>query len=180
MDELAQVTKLLEESVQRRVPVLFCNPFSTTVESASVLKVISLVPLGVKTEEPLALKETLFPTVTGALKVESALKVDVPLTITVSEEALPRLTSPLAVRVLFAVSTPVAVSALLTVVVPDVAPRERVVAALPIERLVTLLLKIVPVPVVEVISALTAPFTATSPVTTAFPPKVVVPVPRNE
>ena len=81
-----------------------------------------------------------------------------------------------AVSVPLAIAAPVIVRPLFTVVVPEEAPRESVVAALPIERLVTPELNIVPVAVVVVISALDAPFTARSPVTTVLLLIVVVPV----
>ena len=118
------LTILLEESIQRVVPVTSSNPLSITVELELVLKVTSLDPEGVKIAEPEALKGWLEETNAPPLKVESPVKVLTPDT-----ERL-----------------------LLIVVVPDVAPRLSVVASPPIERLATVVLKMVAVSVVEVIS----------------------------
>jgi len=64
---------------------------------------------------------------------------------------------------------------LLTVVVPVVAPKEIVVASPPMDRLVTVVLNSVAVPVVEVISADTAPLTARSAPNVTLPVNVDVP-----
>jgi len=50
------LTRLLEESKHKVSPITVANPLRITVESASVVKVTSLVELGVKVEELLALK----------------------------------------------------------------------------------------------------------------------------
>src|SRR3989339_457921 len=120
---------LLELSTQIAEPEEVCNPEMTMVESASVVKVTSLLESGVKAEAPKA------------------------------EKVLPAAT----------------VRALLTVVVPVVAPRERVVAAPPTDRLVTLGLNRVAVVVVEVRSALEAPLMARSPPAVTLPVRVEVP-----
>jgi len=77
------------------------------------------------------------------------------------------------VKVLLKVPAPVTVKALLTVVVPVEAPTLSVVAAPPRERVVTVVLKRVPVVVVEVISALVAPLTARSPLMVVSSERVI-------
>ena len=142
------------------VPVAFCRPFNTKVESASRLKVISEVLAG--------------------LNVTPLLNVEVPLIITVSAAASPKVTFPLAESAPVSVVVPVTAKLLFTVVVPVLAPKEIVVAAPPIFKVVALLLNTVAVPVdVVVMSApLTAksPVNVVSPVTPSVPPTVVFPV----
>ena len=128
----AQVTKLFELSRHKAVPVADCNPARIMVESASVLKVMSLVESGEKVEAPLAVKLCPVAMVAPALKVAS----------------------------------PVVVKALFTVEVPPVAPKDNVVAAFPIFKVVALVLN--REAVVEVVVK-SPPLTATSPAVVMFP-----------
>jgi len=108
------LTKLFELSRQSVSPVTSVSPLKITVESESVLKVISLVESGVKIEDPDAFNGCPLDTVNPPFSVASPVRVDVPST--------DRL--------------------LLIVVVPLVAPREIVVASPPMFSVVAVVLKI--------------------------------------
>jgi hypothetical protein len=84
---------------------------------------------------------------------------------------------PYALRFPFNVVVPVTVSALLTVVVPEPAPIDSVVAAPNAFIVVAFVLKIEAVVVLVVISALVGPLTARSPVAMTLLSSVIVPPP---
>ena len=137
-------------------PAAACNPAKITVESASVLNVISVVPDGVK--------------------VTSLLNVVVALMPSVSTAELPSVVSPFAVSAPVKVVAPATAKALFMVDVPDDAPRLSVVAAPPIFKLVAPVLNSVAVLEVVVKSP---PLIAISPEVVIFPDlsrfKTVVP-----
>jgi len=137
MDAAEHFTRLFELSKHNVSPVVVCSPDRITVESASVLKVMSLVASGEKVEAPLAVKLCPVATLAPPLKVAS----------------------------------PVAVKALLTVEVPPTAPKDNVVAALPIFKVVALVLN--REAVVEVVVK-SPPLTATSAAAVTFPVRVEV------
>jgi len=139
MEAAEHLTRLLELSRHNVFPVTSCNPLIIKFESESVLKVISLEEFGENVEEPLALNDCPEETSAPPLKVESPVKVLVP-----STDKL-----------------------LLTVVVPPVAPRDRVVAAPPMFSVVTVVLRRLKVVWFEVKFP---PFTA------RFAPAVTLPV----
>jgi hypothetical protein len=69
------------------LPFCVCNPLIIILESASVVKVMSLVPDGVKTEDPLALNSCPLMIITPLLKVL------MPITSRVEERVVAPLTS---------------------------------------------------------------------------------------
>ena len=118
--EAGQVPTLpLAVSIQREltVPPAACSPLKTKNESASVVTVTSVVPVGAK--------------------VTPLLNVAVAFTPRMSEEASPSVTLPLAESAPVRVVPPVTVKALLIVEVPVAAPIETVVAAPPMFKVVT-------------------------------------------
>lgn len=68
---------MLELSKQIAVPFVVCNPFTIILESASVSKVMSLLPYGVKLVAPYAVK--LLPAVRLPDTVAEPLKVVSPV-----------------------------------------------------------------------------------------------------
>ena len=147
--EAGQVPTLpLAVSIQREltVPPAACSPLKTKNESASVVTVTSVVPVGAK--------------------VTPLLKVVVAFTLSVSADASPSTVEPLAVSVPVSVVAPVTAKALLIVVVPVPAPIATVVAAPPIFNVVTPALRRLNVVCVEVISP---PLTAISPLRVRLP-----------
>lgn len=103
------LVKLLLESTHRVSPVVVCKPFSIMVESASVLKVMSVVPAGVKIADRLALKSpvTVNPLFT-VVNPEAApiFKVDTPVKI-FTVPAVEVMSPPLTARSPLVVTSPV-------------------------------------------------------------------------
>ena len=137
---------MLLPSRQTLLPMAVCKPAKMTVESASVVKVTSVVPVG----------ENATPLV----------KVAVALTSKVSDEASPSVILPLAVSVPVNVVAPVTANVLFIVVVPVPAPRKRAVAAPPMFRVVAFVLNSEAVAAVVVRSP---PLRAMSPDVVIFP-----------
>ena len=68
--------RLLEESMQSKLPVEVCKPEKITVESESVLNVTSLLELGVKSDAPLAVSVWPVATVKPPLAVIRPVEVN--------------------------------------------------------------------------------------------------------